>query len=82
MAKEEFDIDKEIEKLSRKTNINVRKSENSFENMLKRLDADIDNVMDRKIKEFDDSKKITAKYLNIDYTQDTIEMYREKLNNI
>ena len=82
MAKDEFDIDKEIEKLSRKTNINMRKSENSFENMLKRLDDEIDKVTDGKIKEFDDSKKLTAKYLNIDYTQDSIKRYREKLNNI
>ena len=82
MAKEELDIDKEIEKLSRKTNINMRKSENSFENMLKRLDEDIDKVMNGKIKEFDDSKKLTSKYLNIDYTQDSIKRYREKLNNI
>ncbi len=82
MAKEELDIDKEIEKLSRKTNINMRKSENSFENMLKRLDEDIDKVMNKKIKEFDDSKKLSAKYLNIDYTQDSIKRYREKLNNI
>ena len=82
MAKEEVDIDKEIEKLSRKTNIDMRKSENSFENMLKKLDKDIDEVMDRKIKAFDDSKKLTSKYLGIDYTQDSIERYREKLNNI
>ena len=82
MAKDEFDIDKEIEKLSRKTNINMRKSENSFENMLTRLDDEIDKVTDGKIKEFDDSKKLTAKYLNIDYTQDSIKRYREKLNNI
>ncbi|WP_407454549.1 hypothetical protein [Methanobrevibacter sp.] len=82
MAKEELDIDKEIEKLSRKTNINMRKSENSFENMLKRLDEDIDKVMNKKIKEFDDSKKLSSKYLNIDYTQDSIKRYREKLNNI
>ena len=57
MAKEEFDIDKELEKLARKSNINMRKSENSFDNMLKKLDKDIDEVLDRKIKVFDDSKK-------------------------
>ena len=82
MAKEEFDIDKEIEKLSRKSNLSMRKSENSFDNMLKKLDKDIDEVMDRKIKAFDDSKKLTSDYLNIDYTEDTIERYREKLKKI
>lgn len=82
MTKEEFDIDKEIEKLSRKSHIDMRKSENSFENMLKKLDKDIDEVMDRKIKTFDDSKKLTSEYLNIDYTEYTIDRYREKLKNI
>ncbi|WP_405269957.1 hypothetical protein [Methanobrevibacter sp.] len=82
MSKEEFDIDKEIEKLSRKSNINMKKSEDSFENRLKRLDKDIDEVMNRKIKAFDDSKELTSEYLTIDYTQDAIDRYREKLKKI
>ncbi len=82
MAKEEFDIDAEIEKLSRKSNIDIKKSEYAFENRLKKLDKDIKEVMDRRIKEFDDSKKLTSEYLNIDYTQDSIDRYREKLKKI
>ncbi|WP_407392088.1 hypothetical protein [Methanobrevibacter sp.] len=82
MSKEEFDIDKEIEKLARKTNVNMKKSENSFESRLKQLDKDIEKVSNRKIKEFDENKKLTSEYLSIDYKQDTIERYREKLKNI
>ena len=82
MTKEKFDIDEELEKLARKSNINMKKSENSFDNMLKKLDKDIDEVLDRKIKVFDDSKKLTSEYLGIDYTEATIERYREKLKNI
>ncbi|WP_406533749.1 hypothetical protein [Methanobrevibacter sp.] len=82
MAKEEFDIDAEIEKLSRKSNIDIKKSEYAFENRLKKLDKDIKEVMDRRIKEFDNSKKLTSEYLNIDYTQDSIDRYREKLKKI
>ena len=82
MYKEEFDIDKEIEKIARKSNINMRNSEYSFESRLKKLDKEMDKIMDRKIKEFDDSKSATSDYLSIDYRQDTIERYREKLKKI
>ena len=82
MAKEEFDIDKEIEKLSRKSKIDIKKSEYAFENRLKRLDKEIDEALDRRVKAFDDSKKLTSDYLNIDYSQDSIDRYREKLKKI
>lgn len=82
MDKEEFDIDKEIEKLSRKSEIDIKKSEYAFENRLKKLDKEIDEALDRKVKAFDDSKKLTSDYLNIDYSQDAIERYREKLKKI
>ena len=82
MSKEEFNLDKEIEKIARKSNINMRNSEYSFESRLKKLDKEMDKIMDRKIKEFDDSKSATSDYLSIDYKQDTIERYREKLKKI
>ncbi|WP_458455570.1 hypothetical protein [Methanobrevibacter sp.] len=80
--KENVDVDKEIERLSRKSNINMKKFEDSFQTRLKKLDDDIDKVMNNKIKTFDDNKKITSDYLNIDYKDDTINRYREKLKKI
>lgn len=80
--KEKFDIDEEIEKISRKTRKDIMKSENSFDNRIKRLDKEIDKIMDRRIKEFDDSKRLTSEYLSIDYREDTIDRYREKLKKI
>lgn len=82
MSKEELDIDKEIEKISRKSNINLRNSEYSFENRIKRLDKDIDKVINDKLKSFDENKELTSDYLSIDYKQDTIDRYREKLKKI
>ena len=82
MSKEEFDIDKEIEKIARKSNINMRNSEYSFESRIRKLDKEMDKIMNRKIKEFDNNKRLTSDYLNIDYKQDTIERYREKLKKI
>ena len=80
--KEEFDVDKELEKISRKSNIDIRKSEYSFENQIRKLDKEIDKIMDSKIKEFDDNKKLTSDYLSINYSESTINRYREKLKKI
>ena len=80
--KEEFDVDKELEKISRKSNLDIRKSEYSFENQIRKLDKEIDKIMDSKIKEFDDNKKLTSDYLSIDYSESTINRYIEKLKKI
>jgi len=80
--KDEIDLDKEIERLARRSNINMRRSENSFDNRLKRLDKEMDKLLNQKIKDFDDNKKVTEDYLHIDYKNDTINRYREKLKKM
>lgn len=80
--KDKIDYDAELERLARKTNLNVRKSQYSYENQLKKLDAEIENVSDKKLKEFEKNKELAVKYLNTDYRQDSIARYREKLKKI
>lgn len=80
--KEKIDIDEEVQRLARKTNVNIKKSEYSFEKQIERLDKDIDKVLNEKIKEFDENKQLTQDYLSIEYKHDTIDRYREKLNKI
>ncbi|MBQ6099463.1 MAG: hypothetical protein IJL02_06315 [Methanobrevibacter sp.] len=80
--KDEIDFDKEIEKIARKSNINIRQTEFSFEKQLKKLDKEIDNAMNEKLKEFDKNKELTEDYLLIDYSHDSIDRYREKLKKI
>lgn len=82
MSKKEFDVDKELERIARKSNLNMRKSEYSFESQLKKLDKDIDALSKQKIKDFDKNKELTSEYLSIEYKQDTIDRYREKLKKI
>lgn len=82
MSKKDFDLDEEVERLSRRTNINIRKSEYSFDNQLRKLDNDIDMAADKNVKEFDEKKSLTLKYLSTDYTDDTINRYKEKLKKI
>jgi len=77
MSKKEFDVDKELERLARKSNINIRKSEYSFENQIKKLDKDIDALAKQKIKDFDKNKELTSEYLSIEYKQNKIDRYRE-----
>ena len=80
--KDKIDYDKELEKIARKSNVDIRKSVYSFENQLKKLDADIENLTNKKIKEFEKNKELTLEYLSIDYKQDSIDRYREKLKKI
>ena len=82
MSKEDVDIDEEIKKLSRKTDIDIRRSEYAFENQIRKLDKDIDNIVKQKIKDFDDNKQVLGDYLTTDYSSSTIDRYREKLKKI
>lgn len=82
MSKKEIDFDKELEKIARKSNINMRNTEYAFENQIKKLDKDIDRIAKQKIKDFDENKELASQYLSIDYKQDTIDRYREKLKKI
>ena len=80
--KEEIDIEEEVKRLSRKSNIAMRKSEYAFENQLRKLDKDIDKIVKDKIKDFEDNKYLTEEYLTIDYSNSTINQYKEKLKKI
>ena len=81
--KENFDIDEEIQRISRKTNFNIKKTEYSFSKQLERLDKEVDKAVNDKIKIFDEDKLMTEKYLSVEYNKhDTIDRYREKLKKI
>ena len=82
MSKKEVDFDKELEKLARQSNINIKKSEFAYENQIRKLDAEIDNMANKKIKEFDKNKELTQDYLSIEYHDASISRYREKLKKI
>lgn len=78
----EIDIDEEIKKISRKTDIDIQRAEYAFKNRLKRLDEEIDKSVNEQMKDFDKMKELTSDYLGIDYSSSTIEQYREKLKKI
>lgn len=80
--KEEMDIEEEVQRLSRKTNVNIKKKEYSYSKQLERLDKEIDKAVNDKIKLFDEDKEITEKYKSIEFNHDTIDRYREKLKKI
>ena len=82
MSKKEMDIEEEVKRVARKSNFNIRQSEYSFDKRLKKLDLEIDNILNDKIKTFDDNKKITQDYLNIENDTTVIDRYREKLKKI
>ena len=80
--KEKFDIDEEIQRLSRKTNVNIKKTEYSFSKQLERLDKEVEKVINDKISVFDEDKEMIEKYKSIEFKHDTIDRYREKLKKI
>ncbi len=77
-----MDIEKEAKRVARKSNLNMRKSEYSFEKRLSRLDAEIDKAIDDKIKWFDENQDMAEEYSDIEFEHDTINRYREKLKKI
>lgn len=80
--KEEFDLDEEIKKIARKTNIDISQSEYAFSKRIKSLELEIENTVKTQLRDFDNSKELTSDYLSIDYSDSTIERYREKLKKI
>lgn len=80
--KEEFDVDEELKKISRKTNVAAIKSQRSFENQIKKLDVEIDNMINNKLRQFDVDLKLRSDYLSIDYSDPTVKKIREKLKRI
>ena len=79
---EEFDVDEELKKISRKSNVAAIKSQRSFENQIKKLDVEIDNVINNKLRQFDVDLKLRSDYLSIDYSDPTVKKIREKLKRI
>ncbi len=82
MPKEDVDIDEEIKKLSRKTDLAIQKMEYSYKNKLEKLDKEIDDMINNQLNDFDENKELTSEYLSINYSSSTIDQYREKLKKI
>lgn len=82
MPKEDIDIDEEIKKISRKTEIDIQKIEYAYKNKFEKLDKEIDKTIKSQLKEFDENKELTSQYLSINYSSSTIDQYREKLKKI
>ncbi len=84
MAKKEkkVDVDEELKIMSKSIDIQIIKSENSFDNRLSKLDEEIDKAISSKVKMFDESKDLTSKHIMTNYTDNALERYKRKLNKI
>ena len=76
------DVDEEFKRISRKTNVNIIRSQMAFDNRIKSLEKEIENASKTQIKDFNSNKKLLDKYLSIDYSSSTIDRYRRKLKKI
>ena len=82
MAKKEFDLEKEVGEIARKSNFKLRQTEYSYEKTLKKLDVEMEDILDKKIKTFDDNVELAEDYLDIEFDKSAIDRYRRKLNKI
>lgn len=82
MVKDNIDVDKELKRMSRNIDIDIMKSENSFDAIMDKLDKEIDEAISNKISQFDESKDLTSKHIMTNYTDSALERYKRKLNKI
>ena len=79
---DEIDIDEELRKISRRTNINIIKSQKAFDNKIKDLEKEIEKSSKIQVNEFDSNKRLLENYLLTDFRSSTIDNYRRKLKKI
>ncbi len=82
MRSEENEIDKKVNKLSRKTNLAIMRKEISFDNQIKKLDAEIQDVSRKQLKDFDNQKELYYDYITMNTKDPSIERFRKKLNEM
>ena len=79
---DEIDIDEELRRISRRTNINIIKSQKAFDNKIKNLEKEIEKSSKIQVNEFDSNKRLLENYLLTDFRLSTIDNYRRKLKKI
>jgi hypothetical protein len=79
---DEIDIDEELRRISRRTNINIIKSQKAFDNKIKDLEKEIEKSSKIQVNEFDSNKRLLENYLLTDFRSSTIDNYRRKLKKI
>ena len=82
MAKKDIDFDEELDKIARKSNVKLRKTQYLYDRQFKKLDQEIDNILDKKIKAFTDVVELRREYTGIDVDTSFVDRYREKLKKI
>lgn len=82
MSSDKSDVDKKVDKLSRKTNLAIMRKEISFDNQIKQLESKIDEISKNNIKDFDDERSQYYKYMTANLKDSSIDTYRKKLNEI
>ncbi|MBR3139729.1 MAG: hypothetical protein IKF11_02535 [Methanobrevibacter sp.] len=80
MAKKEIDFEKEVDRVSRKSNIDIMRLEYSLNRKVRNLDKEINKLTKQKIKEFDNAKKSTKEFVDEEESVPTIEEYKKILD--
>lgn len=82
MSLDKENMEKKVKKLSRKTNLAIMRREISYDNKIKDLDSKIQEFSKDNIDGFDDQIKSHYKILSANFKDPSIDLYRNKLNDI
>ena len=80
MAQKEIDFEKEVDRVPRKSNIDIMRLEYSLNRKVRNLDKEINKLTKQKIKEFDNAKKSTKEFVDEEESVPTIEEYKKILD--
>ena len=80
MVQKEIDFEKEVDRVSRKSNIDIMRLEYSLNRKVRNLDKEINKLTKQKIKEFDNAKKSTKEFVDEEESVPTIEEYKKILD--
>ena len=80
MAQKEIDFEKEVDRVSRKYNIDIMRLEYYLYRKVRNMDKEINKITKQKIKEFDNAKKSTKEFVDEEESVPTIEEYKKILD--
>lgn len=76
------DSNKVFKRLSRKTEVNILRSEIYFENKINKFDLESNRYINNHLNDFNKKEKMILDHLLINGSDDIIEKYRRKLTSL
>lgn len=76
------EIDKYINKLSKKTNVNIKKANYSFEGKLKKVNNEYVNAYQNRLDDINKKEKLIYDFLILNQSDNILKRYKYRLNKL